>query len=188
MDDWLERKINSAALKSTDSVTQYCATATFQGDYFAYLCEPSPSWWWTVALTPQGQTVAPSGIPRFTGSNATAATISPQPGSKNVGAIAGGAVGGLIGLCLLLALAFLILKRRRSAAPPTIIDGESFKPAELSPVSVPAEMVEQGPVKPSELSPTSVRKEMDGTPAAELDGIGRVELNGAHTTELGAHK
>jgi hypothetical protein len=188
MDDFLERKLTRAALKSTDSVTQYCATATFQGDYFAYLCEPSPSWWWTVALTPQGQTVAPSGIPRFTGSNATAATISPQPESKNVGAIAGGAVGGFIGLCLLLVLAFLILKRRRSAAPPTIIDGESFKPAELSPVSVPAEMIERGPEKPAELSPTSVRTEMDDTRAPELDGISRGELNGANATELEAQK
>ena len=138
---------------------QYCATATFEGNYFLYLCEPSSSWWWTVALTSQGQTAAPSGIPRFTGSNTVVITSSssfptsnspsPHPKSKNAGAIAGGTVGGLAVLCLfVLALAFLILRYRRPlrVVQPTDPDGRSstFHPiptrAELSGLSVRAEL------------------------------------------------
>lgn len=153
---------------------QYCATATFEDNYFVYLCEPSPSWWWTVALTSQGQTAALSGIPRFTGSNAivitssssfpTSNSPSPHPKSNNVGAIAGGAVGGLAVLCLfVLALAFLILRYRR---PPRVVqpadaDGRS---STLNPIPTPAE-----------LSPLSVRAELSadkvvGGHGVELDG------------------
>lgn len=148
---------------------QYCATATFEGNYFLYLCEPSSSWWWTVALTSQGQTVAPSGIPRFTGNNAAVTTssssfsasnsLSSHPKSKDAGAIAGGAVGGLAVLCLFaLALAFLILRYRRPlrVVQPADADGRS---STLNPIPTPAE-----------LSPLSVRAELSAGRGAELDG------------------
>lgn len=145
---------------------QYCATATFEGNYFAYLCEPSSSWWWTVALTSQGQTAPLNGIPRFTGSNAVVITSSPSPHPKsnNAGAIAGGVVGGLAVLCLfVLALAFLILRYRRPlrVVQPADADGRS---STLIPVPAPAE-----------LSPQSARAELAvekavGGAGVELDG------------------
>lgn len=149
---------------------QYCATATFEGNYFAYLCEPSPSWWWTVALTSQGQTAALSGIPRFTGSNTVVITSSssfpasnspsPHPKSNNVGAIAGGAVGGLAVLCLfVLALAFLILRYRRPlrVVQPADVDGRS---STLNPIPTPAE-----------LSPLSVRAELSADKVVSRHGV-----------------
>jgi len=154
-------------------VSQYCATATFEDNYFVYSCERSSSWWWTVAHTSQGQTAAPSGIPRFTGSNAVVITssssfpasnsASPPPKSNNAGAIAGGAVGGLAVLCLfVLALAFLILRYRRPlrVVQPADADGQS---STLSPIPTPAE-----------LSPSPARAEL---PADKVVGGHGVELD-----------
>jgi len=142
---------------------QFCATATFEGDYCMYLCESSASWWWTVALTQQGQTVTPSGIPRFTGSSTTANT-SPQFKPKNVGAIVGTSVGGFAGLCLLVVLVFLILRRRRMPPPPAAVNEEVFARAELS----------EPPTK----------AEIDGQFVVELDEIRMVELGGDSRVEL----
>jgi hypothetical protein len=159
-----------------DSVMQYCATATFEGNYFTYLCESSESWWWTVALTSQGQTAPPSGIPRFTGDNGVVTTSPPSPASNspsahpksnNASAIAGGTVGGLAVLCLSgLALAFLILRYRRPAKVARLAVADKRSPA-LNPIPTPAE-----------LSPLSVGMRV------ELPMEHKVELDGAHKAEL----
>ncbi|KAI9774147.1 MAG: hypothetical protein M1840_005240 [Geoglossum simile] len=180
---------NTLNLLCNDPVTQYCATATFDGDYFFYLCEPSPSWWWTVALTSPGQTAPPSGIPRFTGSNIVAnisstslltsnsssfhtptssPSLAPNPISRNhkprnVGAIAGGAVGGIAVLFLLvMALALLIRRDRRGRRATSddlqlSTDDTAAAPAEL-PLSTPLPEL-----------PAQRKVELDGKQIAEMD-------------------
>ena len=128
----------------------YCAPATFDGDFFSYTCAPG-QYFWTIMLTSNGQTAPPSGIPRFTGRNgfATASSSSsfpastsssPHSNSKNVGAIAWSAVGGLAVLCLfILGLVFLILRYRRPlrVVSPAVASGGSTM---FNPMSTPAEL------------------------------------------------
>jgi hypothetical protein len=89
----------------------------------------------------------------------TSNSPSSHPKSKDAGAIAGGAVGGLAVLCLFaLALAFLILRYRRPlrVVQPADADGRS---STLNPIPTPAE-----------LSPLSARTELSAGHGVELDG------------------
>src|SRR2546423_14199532 len=121
---------------------------------------------WAVAAHVAGSTSRVEWVSQFHGNQCFLNPVSAasHPKSNNVGAIAGGVVGGLAVLCLfVLALAFLILRYRRPlrVVQPADADGRS---STLIPVPAPAE-----------LSPLSARAELSTEKA--VGGVG-VELDG----------
>jgi cell division septation protein DedD len=109
------------------------------------------------------------------------ATASPSPSSsaskRNIGAIAGGTVGGLLVLIALLCIVLFCLHRRKKAKKDSVYDPPSAPPAELAVTQFPHEMPTSNASKY-----VSAHERLNSN---ELPGHSEYALEQSHTTSYG---
>jgi hypothetical protein len=137
-------------------------------------------------LTP---TFPPRAATRYLQASASPSPSGPASKKKNIGAIAGGVVGGLVGLIAILCLVLFCLHRRKKAKKNRVDDPASAPPAELAVTQIPHEMPTPDANKYVSAHERSNHSELPGYSGYALaqphtTSYGHTQSHGSDTTQV----